>query len=117
MTYPIVVFRNMAEAYNCGRDITGAIVASASMPKSLRIVCSPTVYVSEGAAEMPGLLDAVRKRQASFKDATLEIMPAEHIRLVFGSAHDRMRLAAIRAGLTRLAARQDDPDPQRVGVQ
>lgn len=96
---PIVVFRNMAEAHNCGRDITGAIVASASMPKSLRIVCSPTVYVSEGAAAMPGLLDTVRKRQESFKDATLEILPAEHIRLALGSAHDKLRLAAIRAGV------------------
>lgn len=99
MTLPIVVFRNMAEAHAFGRDITGAIVASASMPKSMRIVCSPTVYVSEGAAELPGILDIVRKRQQPFKDATLEILPAEHIRLVFGSAHDKLRLAAIRAGV------------------
>lgn len=96
---PIVVFRNMAEAYNCGRDISNAIVVSASMPHSMRIVCSPTVFVSEGAASLPGLLDTVRKRQESFKDATLAIMPAEHIRLALGSAHDKMRLAAIRAGV------------------
>lgn len=99
MTLPIVVFRNLAEAREHGRGITGATVATASMPHSMRIVCSPTAYVSEWAAEAPGLLDAVRKRQASFKDATLEILPAEHIRsaLGFGSAHERLRFAAWRA--------------------
>ncbi len=99
MTLPIVVFRNMAEAYSFGRDITEAIVVSASMPHSMRIICSPTAYVSEGAAALPGLLDAVRKRQESFRDAMLEILPAEHIHLLFGSAHDKLRLAAIRAGV------------------
>lgn len=96
---PIVVFRDMAEVNAFGLDISGAIVASASMPKSMRIVCSPKVYVSESAAEVPGLLDTVRKRQEPFEGATLEVLPAEHIRpaLGLGSAHERLRLAAFRA--------------------
>jgi hypothetical protein len=43
------------------------------------------------------LLDAVRARHKPFKDATLEVMPAEHIRLALGSAHDKMHLEALRA--------------------
>ena len=94
---PIVVFRNLDEAHCFGQDISNAIVATASMPHSMRIVCSPTAYVSEWAAEVPGLLDAVRLRQAPFKDAKLEILPAEYIRLALGTAHDKLRLASFRA--------------------
>lgn len=99
MTRPIAVFRNMEEAREFGRDITCAIVATASMPHSMYIARSETVYVSEWASEVPGLLDTVRKRQEPFEGATLEVLPAEHIRpaLGLGSAHERLRLAAFRA--------------------
>lgn len=78
----VVVMNRLAEASDCwdladGDDIRTAF---ASMPETLRTWTAETVYVSTWAAEVPGLLDQVRARQASFPDARLFVMPIEEIR-------------------------------------
>ena len=92
----VIVLRNYEEVFYNQDALQGTALFSATgFPVFYGMTEAAEILVEELAAEVPGGMESIRRYAKRHPGSSIHILPMEDIRLAFGSAHERLRFAAM----------------------